>query len=221
MTRIDHNSFGTLAVVFIIAAIVMVLSYHFISAAWLKWAVIVFAWVFCIWQVFFFRVPEREAAGSGHLVASAADGIVVIVDECVEEEYLKVLCKRVCVYMDFFDVHANFWPVNGEVEYTKYHPGKHLLAFLPKSSTDNEHHSVCLRTPDGDKVFFKQIAGTFARRIVNYATDGLRVESGKQCGIIKFGSRVDYYLPLDTKINVKVGDKVRACESIIAELPHR
>lgn len=221
MPRIDHDSFGTLAVVFIVAAIVMVLSYHLVGPAWLKWVIIAFAWVFCIWQVFFFRVPDRIPAGSDLLVSSVADGEVVIIDDCIEQEFQQVMCKRVCVYMDFFDVHANFWPVDGEVVYSKYHPGKHLLAFLPKSSDDNEHHSVCLRTPSGDKVFFKQIAGTFARRIVNYAQPEMKVKSGDQCGIIKFGSRIDMFLPADAEIKVKIGDKVRACESVIAELPRR
>ena len=218
MPRIDHDSLGTLAIVFVIAAIVMVLSYRLISIAWLKWGIITFGWIFCIWQVFFFRVPDRTAAGTDTLVSSAADGKVVIIDECFEDEFLKCNCKRVCVYMNFFDVHANFWPVNGTVTYYKYHPGKHLLAFKPKASEENEHTSTCIQTPDGTTMLFKQHAGTFARRIVNYAKPGLVVRAGEQCGIIKFGSRMDFFLPLNAEILVEKGDKVKACESIIARL---
>ena len=119
--------------------------------------------------------------------------------------------------MDFFDVHANFWPMTGEISYYRYHPGKYLLAFLPKASELNEHSSTAIK--NGDKeIFFKQIAGTFARRIVCYSKKGDSVECGRQCGIIKFGSRLDLFLPLDAKIKVKVGDHTRAAETIIAEL---
>lgn len=215
---IDKNSYGTLALVFIIAAIFIYVTHLFVDVTWLKWLLIFFAWAFCIWQLFFFRVPERVAAGSDTLVSSAADGKVVIIDEFFEDEYLKRPCKRVCVYMDFFDVHANFWPVSGDVTYYKYHPGKHLLAFKPKASEENEHTSTCIRTKSGTEILFKQHAGTFARRIVNYAKPGLKVKAGEQCGIIKFGSRMDVFLPLDAEIKVVIGERTRACETIIARI---
>ena len=119
--------------------------------------------------------------------------------------------------MDFFNVHVNFWPISGQVTYYKYHPGKYLLAFLPKASELNEHTSVALKNEFGE-VFFKQLAGTFARRIVCYAKVGNMETKGTQCGIIKFGSRIDMYLPLGSDIKVNVGDEVRACETVIAEL---
>ena len=215
---IDKNSYGTLAVVFFLAAIFIYAIQRLVDIAWLKWALTVLAWVFCIWQLFFFRVPKRNPAGNDRIVTSAADGKVVIVDECFEDEFMKRQCKRVCVYMDFFDVHANFWPVSGEVVYYCYHPGKHLLAFKPKASEENEHASSCIRTESGAEVLFKQHAGTFARRIVNYSKPGLKVKAGEQCGIIKFGSRMDIYLPMDADIKVKTGDRALACETVIAEI---
>lgn len=215
---LDKNSYGTLAAVFTAAAIFIYAVNRLVDVAWIKWSLIVLAWVFCIWQLYFFRLPKRNPVGSDKIVTSAADGKVVIVDECYEEEFLKRQCKRVCVYMDFFDVHANFWPVSGEVVYYCYHPGKHMLAFKPKASEENEHASSCIRTESGKEVLFKQHAGTFARRIVNYSKPGLKVRAGEQCGIIKFGSRMDLYLPLDAEIKVKVGDKTRACETVIAEI---
>ena len=215
---IDKNSYGTLAVVFFLAAIFIYAIQRLVDIAWLKWALTVLAWVFCIWQLFFFRVPKRNPAGNDRIVTSAADGKVVIVDECFEDEFMKRQCKRVCIYMDFFDVHANFWPVSGEVVYYCYHPGKHLLAFKPKASEENEHASSCIRTESGAEVLFKQHAGTFARRIVNYSKPGLKVKAGEQCGIIKFGSRMDIYLPMDADIKVKTGDRALACETVIAEI---
>ena len=119
--------------------------------------------------------------------------------------------------MNFFNVHVNFWPMDGEVTYYKYHPGKYYLAFLPKAYELNEHSSVGMENSFG-RILFKQLAGTFARRIVCYAKEGEKVKKGSQCGIIKFGSRIDMYLPLDADIKVEIGDDVRACETVIAEL---
>ena len=218
MAKLDKDSYGTLTAVFVAAAFLIYFVFRFLDIAWLKWSLICLAWLFCIWQLYFFRVPDRRPAGSDSLVSSAADGTVVIVDECYENEYLQRACKRVCVYMDFFDVHANFWPLTGEVVYHCYHPGKHVLAFKPKASEENEHTSTCIKTEKGSEVLFKQHAGTFARRIVNYAKPGLKVVAGEQCGIIKFGSRLDLYLPLTADVKVKVGDKVKACETIIAQI---
>jgi phosphatidylserine decarboxylase len=119
--------------------------------------------------------------------------------------------------MNFFNVHVNYWPVAGEATYYKYHPGKYLFAYLPKASELNEHTSIGMKSAYGD-VFFKQIAGTFARRIVFNGTIGDKVEKAQECGIIKFGSRIDMYLPLDADIKVELGQCVRACETVLAEL---
>ena len=216
--KIDRNSYGTLAVVFFIAAVLIWTGFRFIHIRWISWVIAAICWLFCVWQMYFFRIPDRTSAGGGKDISSAADGKVVIVDEAMENEFIGAMCKRVCIYMDFFDVHANFWPADGKVVYYKYHPGKHLLAFKPKASEENEHASACIETPDGQKVLFRQHAGTFARRIVNYAVPGMEVKAGDQCGIIKFGSRMDIYLPLDSEILVRPGDKVRSRESIIARL---
>ena len=119
--------------------------------------------------------------------------------------------------MSFFNVHVNYWPIDGVNTYYKYHPGRYLLAWMPKASELNEHASLAVRNECGE-VFFKQMAGTFARRIVTYDCVGENVETATQCGIIKFGSRIDMYLPLTADIQVEIGDEVRACESVIAKL---
>ncbi len=167
-------------------------------------------------SLFFFRVPNRQTAAGENVFTSVADGKVVIIEKVFEKEYINGECLQVSVYMDFFNVHVNFWPIGGECEYYKYHPGKYMLAFLPKASELNEHASVGMNTKYG-KILFKQLAGTFARRIVTYHAPGEKVK-GEQCGVIKFGSRIDMYLPLDSEIKVQIGDHVKACESVIAEL---
>ena len=216
--RIDRNSYGTLAVVFALGALAIWASLRFIPARWLAWTLTVLVWAFCTWQLYFFRVPDRKPAGSAKRVTAGADGRVVICDTAFEPEFLGRECKRVCVYMNFFDVHVNYWPVTGTVKEYRYHPGKHLLAFKPKASDDNEHTTTVIRNADGREVLFRQIAGTFARRIVCYSEPGMEVEAGRQCGIIKFGSRMDIYLPLDAEVKVKVGDRVTAAETVIAEI---
>ena len=216
--KIDKNSHGTLALVYAISLGIILAGMAFHAPTWLWLVLLAFSLAFSLWQTLFFRVPTREKYGSSRLVSSVADGKVVILEKAYEPEFLKRECLQVSVYMNFFDVHANFWPVSGEIIYSCYHPGKHLLAFKPKASEENEHHCVAIRTPEGQELFFKQLAGTFARRIVNYAKVGDRVTAGEQCGIIKFGSRIDLFLPLDAEIRVQLGELTRACETILAKL---
>ena len=193
---------------------------RYVGIPWLSWPLVAGVLWVCVWQTCFFRVPKRRRCGSSRKVSSVADGKVVIVDMAAyESEYLKRECIQVSVYMNFFDVHANFWPVDGTVSHYEYHPGEHFLAFKPKASLENEHTCTCIITPEGNELLFKQIAGGFARRIVNYAGKVRTSEAGKQCGIIKFGSRIDIFLPLDAKVLVEPGQIVRACETILAELP--
>lgn len=213
---IDKDCYGTIAIAWLIALILILLVLWLVKTpiSYVITAVLVCFMGFVTW---FHRVPTRTIVPEEGVVTSVADGKVVIIDTVYEHEYLKRECIQVSVYMNFFDVHANFWPMTGEVSYYKYHPGRYLLAFLPKSSEKNEHSSTAIRNPHGE-ILMKQIAGTFARRIVCYSEEGLKTECGKQCGIIKFGSRIDLFLPLDADIKVKVGDLTRACETVIADL---
>lgn len=218
MPRIDPDSrvevIAVWVVVILICAALFLVNWRPVIKAILIGGLVFLA----VFNTYFFRLPTREALHSDHVVTSSADGEVVIVEKVFEKEFLKRDCIQVSVYMDFFNVHANYWPISGDITYYKYHPGRYLLAFLPKSSEKNEHSSTCVHTPDGKDVLFKQIAGTFARRIVSYSNVGDHVLSGDQCGIIKFGSRLDIFLPLDADVKVNVGDKVRACVSVIAEI---
>ncbi len=218
--KLQKDSYGTVAGVSITGILIIVLALLFIPFAWLKWPLVAIG-AFIMWFIiFFFRVPDREFPVSDRkLVTSVADGEVVIIEKVFEKEYLQKECIQVSVYMNFFNVHTNFWPFDGVTTYYKYHPGKYKLAFLPKASELNEHASCAVKYgEDGPEVFFKQIAGTFARRIVNYAKVGEGFIGGEQCGVIKFGSRLDMFLPLDSDIKVKIGDNVKSVTSVIAEL---
>lgn len=216
--KLDKDSRGTLAMVYSLSILAILLIGIFVSNVWISLPVSLIIIWFCIWQTAFFRVPVRNSKGASDKVSAVADGRICIIQKAFEGEYLKKECLHVCIYMNFFDVHANFWPIDGEVTYYKYHPGAHALAFKPKASDENEHTCTCIRNSEGREVFFKQIAGGFARRIVNHAVIGNAVKAGDQCGIIKFGSRIDYFLPIECNLKVEVGQLVRACETIIAEI---
>ena len=214
---IHKDCYGTILLVWLICAPLAYLIMRFIPWPFISYPLCTIPMFFMGFVLFFFRVPSRVRVGADNQVTSVADGKIVVIDKVVENEYIKGECLQVSVYMDFFNVHVNYWPIDGNVTYYKYHPGKYMLAFLPKASELNEHTSVAVRSTYGD-VFFKQIAGTFAGRIVCHANPGADVVKSDECGIIKFGSRIDMYLPLDAVIKVKLGDTVRGSETVIAEL---
>lgn len=216
---IDKDCWDVILIVWSIMLVLVICTGVFIKNRWISVPLILVFIVFAAFVFWFHRIPERDIPeGDGRTVTSVADGKVVIIEKVFEDEYLNTECIQVSVYMNFFDVHANFWPVDGEVAYYKYHPGKNLLAFRPKAADENEHSSTAIATDYGP-VFFKQLAGTFARRIVCYSEEGMETQRGEQCGIIKFGSRIDMFLPLGSDIKVEIGDLTRACETVIAELP--
>jgi phosphatidylserine decarboxylase len=164
--------------------------------------------VFYLLVVNFFRSPKRFFNGDQtNAVVASADGTVVALEEVYEPEYLKCNCIQLSVFMSIFNVHANWFPVNGEVIYAGHNNGRFMAAYLPKSSTENERSTVVIRTPEGQEVLVRQIAGAMARRIVTYAHKGVEASIEDHMGFIKFGSRVDIYLPLGTDITVKIGDK--------------
>ncbi len=170
----------------------------------------------------FFRKPHRiykgERIGS---VNAPTDGQIVVIEKVFEKDYLKTECIQVSIFMTIFNAHANWVPVSGKVTTCVHEPGRFLAAYLPKSSTENERSSIVIETPDGHKILTRQIAGAVARRIVTYLKQGETYTIGDPLGFIKFGSRMDIYLPLDSEILVKMGDKVKSNRTIIASLPKR
>lgn len=166
----------------------------------------------------FFRNPSREIIlTDDNIVYAPADGKIVTIEEVVENEYFKTKKLQVSIFMSPVNVHVNRNPVSGTVNYYKYHPGKYLVAWHPKSSTENERTTTVISN-NGEEILLRQIAGFLAKRIVNYVEVGQEVEQGKDMGFIKFGSRVDLYLPLDTKIEVEIGQKVKGNKTILARL---
>ena len=216
--RLDKNTYGTVLLVYLVCVLCIFALWRWVPCWWINLPLTLFFLAVAIWQTYFHMVPDRKPVGDDHLVTAVSDGKVVLVDRVFESSFLKRDVIMVSVYMDFWDLHANFWPVTGTVSFADYFPGKHLLAFKPKASEENEHSCTIIRTKEGKEVMFKQLAGGFARRIVCYARPGMAVKGGEQCGIIKFGSRIDYFLPADVRIRVKVGDLVKGISSIIAEL---
>lgn len=197
----------------LIIALLLVLAINVPLWLWVRpmaWAIASTA----VWSVLylllvnFFRSPRRQFKGAEKdVVVASADGKVVALEETFEDEYLHGPAIQLSVFMSIFNVHANWFPVNGEVVYTKHHSGRFMAAYLPKSSTENERSTVVIRTPEGQLILMRQIAGAMARRIVTYARPGDEASIQDHMGFIKFGSRVDLFLPLGTETLVNIGDK--------------
>ncbi|HCW07900.1 MAG TPA: phosphatidylserine decarboxylase family protein [Cytophagales bacterium] len=166
----------------------------------------------------FFRIPIFEIQRNDKHVLAPADGKVVVVEDTEETEYLKSRCKQISIFMSPVNVHVNRMPVDGTISYAKYHPGKYLVAWHPKSSTENERTTIAARMKNGKEILFRQIAGALARRIKYYVKEGQPLQQGDEFGFIKFGSRVDIFLPLDSKITVAIGDVTKGGRTVIAEL---
>ena len=167
----------------------------------------------------FFRVPIwRETTLEEDAVLAPADGVIAANEEVMEDEYFHDKRRQISIFMSIYDVHINFFPFDGEVTYYKYHPGKFLVAFKPKSSTDNEHNTIILKDKKGREVLVRQIAGFVARRIVCDLEPGDEAIAGEELGMIRFGSRVDVFLPLDADVQVKMGDRTTGKETVLARL---
>lgn len=194
------------------------IAYFFPDNRVLQNALIVVSIGFYLLILQFFRHPVFSIAKNDRHVLAPADGKVVVIEETEETEYLKSRRKQVSIFMSPINVHVNRMPVAGTISYFKYHPGKYLVAWHPKSSTENERTTVVAKMKNGTEVLFRQIAGALARRIKWYVKEGQPLEQGEEFGFIKFGSRVDIYLPLEAKILVKPGDVTKGGRTLIAEL---
>lgn len=164
----------------------------------------------------FFRNPPRSITINDNHIIAPADGKVVVIEEVVESEYFNDKRLQISIFMSPINVHINRYPINGSVKYSKYHPGLFLVAWHPKSSTDNERTTIVVEHKNGQEVLFRQIAGALARRVVNYAKEGDTAVQGNEFGFIKFGSRVDLLLPLSVKVKVNLQETVRGRETVIA-----
>ena len=213
---------GTVAILITLAVIaVTVFLVNWLWPSQTVWHYLLYAFelVVLVLTVRFFRVPIwRKTTIAENAVLSPADGIVAANEEVLEDEYFHEKRRQLSIFMSIYDVHINFFPFDGTVTYYKYHPGKFLLAFNPKSSTDNEHNTIILKDTKGHEILVRQIAGFVARRIVCALEPGDQAVVGEELGMIRFGSRVDVFLPLDAEIKVKIGDKTTGKETVLATL---
>lgn len=214
---IHKEGYKSILITAIIFAVINLLSFYFISyhLPWLSWVIFILTLGLLLFIISFFRVPNRQLTKGENLVVCPADGKVVVIEEVYDEEYFKDKRLQISVFMSPANVHQNRNPVSGEVVYNQYHKGKYLVAWHPKSSTENERHSVVIRHAKGE-ILVKQIAGALAKRIVNYLTVGQKVEQSAEYGFIKFGSRVDLLLPVGTKVNVKLNEVVKGGVTVLA-----
>lgn len=202
---------------FIVLAINLITKFLFQAGTTVSWIVFAITFSFFCFVTYFFRNPKRDIMTDDNKIICPADGKVVVIEEVYEPEYFEDKRLQISVFMSPTNVHVNRAPISGEVKYSKYHDGKYLVAWHPKSSTENERTSIVIDNGSVD-VLVRQIAGKVARRIVYYLEKGDNIEQGADFGFIKFGSRVDMFLPLDTNINVVLGQKVKGGITIIGEL---
>ena len=212
------EGFTIIIVSFLIATLVAVSAESFIGQYWIKKGLQVIALALLILILQFFRNPKRVTEKNDQHIVSPVDGKVVVIEKVYEKEYFKDERLQVSIFMSPLNVHVTRYALGGEVTFSRYHPGKYLVAWHPKSSELNERTTVVVKNPVFGEVLYRQIAGALARRIVNYATVGDQVEQGTDAGFIKFGSRVDVFLPVDTPVDVVLNQTVRGGEDVIAHL---
>ena len=186
--------------------------------ALVKWAFFFCSFMLYIFLLFFFRLPTRHLEADPGLIYAPADGKVVVIEETMENEYFKDMRLQVSIFMSPFNMHSNRYPVSGNIKYVCHHPGQNMVAWHPKSSELNERSTIVIKTAEGTEVMVRQIAGAVARRIVTYAKENVEVKQGEELGFIKFGSRVDIFLPVDTEVEIPILQQVKANKSIIAKI---
>ncbi|NOY38312.1 MAG: phosphatidylserine decarboxylase family protein [Chlorobi bacterium] len=185
-----------------------------------KWIILAGSIFTLLWICLFFRNPERKIIPAKDIIYAPADGTIVAIEKTVEAEYFGKEMLQISIFMSAFDIHVNRYPIDGIVKFSNYSPGRHFMAFNPKSSGNNERHSVAILHSSGQEIMVRQIAGAIARRIVNYAHKNSRVSQGNELGFIKFGSRVDLFLPTDCLVEVELNRKVYGNKTVIARFIH-
>ena len=220
--KISKEGFKIITVSGVVLLAIWLLVFYMLKANDLMWLLITLAvllFVFWLFIVSFFRDPRRVRIHDDDLVFSPCDGRVVVTEVVYEDEYIKEEMMQISIFMSITNIHMNWLPVGGEVEYYKYHPGRFLIAWHPKSSTENERTTTVVRMDNGKRVLFRQVAGMIARRIVSYVKVGDKVNQNDVFGFIKFGSRIDVLVPKDSELLVEIGDKVVGSQTPLLRLP--
>lgn len=202
----------------ILLIVVNLLAQTFIFTEWIKQVILIGTVILFFLIIQFFRDPKRETKHNHSHIVAPVDGKIVVIEEVFEKEYFKDQRLMVSIFMSPINVHVTRHPISGVVKYSKYHPGKHFVAWHPKSSEENERTTVVVKNMIAGEILYRQIAGALAKRIVNYAEVGSEVVQGSDSGFIKFGSRVDVFLPLGTPLEVKLNQKVKGGVSVIAKI---
>jgi phosphatidylserine decarboxylase precursor-related protein len=215
--KFHKEGYTTLAIAVLFIFIINAVADYYDASQYVKWFIYALSAFLFITVVQFFRSPKKVVSPEDGIILCPADGKVVVIEETEENEYFHDKRIQVSIFMSPVNVHVNRNPISGVVTFFKYHPGKFLVAWHPKSSTDNERTTVVVKDKAGREVLFRQIAGALARRIVWYVKEKEEVVQGNEFGFIKFGSRVDLFLPLGTEIKVNIGDKVTGAKTIIGK----
>ena len=217
--KFHKEGWPSLLIVLVFSAIIIFIARHFFpDFAIAHWFAYLLSGFLTITILQFFRNPTRKFTLGDNLIIAPADGKVVVIEETEEGEYFKDKRLQVSILMSPVHVHINRYPISGQVSFFKYHPGKFLVAYDPKSSTDNERSTIVVKHQHGTEILFRQIAGALARRIVWYCKKGDTAKQCEEMGFIKFGSRVDLFLPLGTKLNVKIGDVVKGSQTVLGNI---
>lgn len=215
---IHREGFKYITIATLLWAVIGFFSYSYLyDMLWLFWPIQIIFFLLWFWIIWFFRLPARNFVHGETQAIAPADGKVVVIEETFEPEYFKDKRLQVSIFMSPLNVHVNRNPISGVVNYMKYHPGKYLVAWHPKSSTENERTTVVIGN-DRTEILMRQIAGALARRICYYVKEGDVVKQNDEFGFIRFGSRVDIYFPVGTKVNVKIGDVVQGGMTVIAQV---
>jgi phosphatidylserine decarboxylase len=216
---IHKEGYKILAFGFIILLIInIVVGIVWADIELIRWAFIICSLMLYVFLLFFFRLPTRSLDPDPTLVYAPADGKVVVIEETMENEYFKDMRLQISVFMSPFNVHSNRYPVSGRIKYVGYHPGENMVAWHPKSSELNERSTIVVETKSGTEILIRQVAGAVARRIVTYSKENQEVMQGDELGFIKFGSRVDVFLPIGTEVEVPILQLVKANKTIIAKI---
>ena len=216
--KIHKEGYPTILIALALIGLINFLSFNYLSYILIKISALLVSLIFFYLILHFFRNPSRDVKINNKHIIAPSDGKLVVVEEVFENEFLKEDCTQLSIFMSPLNVHKQWYPVNGEVIYSKNHDGKYLVAWHPKSSSENERSTIVIQTKENQKILFRQIAGAVARRICNYSSKGNKVDQNMEAGFIKFGSRIDVFIPKSSKIKVSLNDIIIGGETVLAEM---
>lgn len=212
------EGFKIISIAGMVTVVLILITDYFLNQSFLSKVLEIIILICFVMVLQFFRNPKREIICDDNQILAPADGKVVVIEEVFESEYFKDKRRQISIFMSPLNIHVTRYPIGGIVRYSQYHPGKYLVAWHPKSSTENEHTTIVVENEKAGQILYRQIAGAVARRIVNYAKPNTKVRQGHDAGFIKFGSRIDIFVPLNFKVNIQLNDKTIGGKTVIASI---